>query len=214
LSDDVTRIVAIRHGETAWNVEMRIQGQLDVGLNAHGRWQAQRLARALADDRLDAIYASDLYRAWDTARTVADTVGLAVTIDEALRERGFGHFEGLTYAEIEQRFPDASRRWRQRDADFAPPGGESLAAFQARSVAALTAIAQRHRGAHVAVVTHGGVLDALYRASLRIPLDAPRTWQLGNASINRVLHGQAGFTLVGWADTFHLEDPSLEEASP
>lgn len=214
MSDDVTRIVAIRHGETAWNVEMRIQGQLDVGLNANGRWQAHRLALALVDDRIDAVYASDLGRAWDTARTVAHAVGLAVTTDEALRERGFGQFEGLTYAEIEQRFPQASRRWRQRDVDFAPPGGESLADFQTRSVAALTAIAQRHRSQHVAIVTHGGVLDALYRASLRIALDAPRTWQLGNASINRVLHGQQGFTLVGWADTFHLEDPSLEEASP
>jgi probable phosphoglycerate mutase len=213
LSDDVTRIVAIRHGETAWNVETRIQGQLDVGLNDRGRWQAQRLSQALAEERLDAIFASDLQRARDTARAIAEATGLPLRSDEALRERGFGEFEGLTYAEIDERFPESARRWRQRDADFAPPGGESLVVFQARAVAALTAIARRHRGRHVAIVTHGGVLDVLYRAASRIPLQAPRTWQLGNASLNRVLHGEQGFVLVGWADTFHLDDPSLEEGT-
>lgn len=208
-----TRIVAIRHGQTAWNVDTRIQGQLDIGLNATGRWQAQRLARALADERLDAVYSSDLDRARDTARALADGAGLAVRTTEALRERGFGIFEGLTFQEIEQRFPDQAQRWRQRDASFGPEGGETLAAFVARAVSSVAAIAARHRGGQIAVVTHGGVLDALYRAASRIAIDAPRTWQLGNASINRLLHGEDGFTLVGWSDTFHLEAPALEEGS-
>ena len=212
MSDDITRIIAIRHGETAWNVDTRIQGQLDIGLNATGRWQAHRLALALVDEGLDAIHSSDLYRAWDTARTVSDAVGLALRSDESLRERGFGVFEGLTFAEIEQRYPDQARRWRQRDASFGPQGGETLGDFFERAVASVASIATQHRGQHIAVVTHGGVLDALYRAASRIPIDAPRTWQLGNAGINRLLHGDEGFTLVGWADTFHLEDPSLDEA--
>ena len=209
--EDVTRIVAIRHGETAWNVDTRIQGQLDIGLNATGRWQAERLARALAGEQLDAVYTSDLERASDTARALAASAGLPLATDRALRERGFGVFEGMTFAEIEVRFPEQSRRWRKRDASFGPEGGETLATFYARAVAGVAAIAARHRGQHVAVVTHGGVLDALYREASRIALDAPRTWQIGNASINRLLHGEMGFTLVGWADGFHLEDAALED---
>jgi probable phosphoglycerate mutase len=213
LSEDLTRLVAIRHGETAWNVDTRIQGQLDVGLNPTGQRQAERLGRALAGAQLDAVYSSDLGRAHDTARALARHAGLPVQTDPGLRERAFGVFEGMTFAEIEQRFPEDARRWRQRDAGFGPPGGEALGDFYARVVAVVTGIAARHRGQHIAVVTHGGVLDALYRAAARIALDAPRTWQVGNASINRLLHGDHGFTLVGWADSLHLEDPSLDEGT-
>jgi probable phosphoglycerate mutase len=211
--DDLTRLVAIRHGETAWNVDTRIQGQLDIGLNPTGRRQAERLGRALAGERLDAVYSSDLGRAYATAQALARHAGVAVQTDAALRERAFGIFEGLTFAEIEQRYPEGARRWRQRDASFGPEGGEALGDFYARVVAAVGGIAARHRGQHIAVVTHGGVLDALYRAAARIALDAPRTWQVGNASINRLLHGEHGFTLVGWADSLHLEDPALDEGT-
>jgi 2,3-bisphosphoglycerate-dependent phosphoglycerate mutase len=214
LNDALTRVVAVRHGETAWNVQTRIQGQIDIDLNAHGRQQARRLAHALLHERFDAVYASDLRRAAETARPFAEQAGLPLHTDATLRERGFGTFEGLTWAEVEQQHPDASRRWRERDAAFGPPGGETLAVFYERAVTALATIAARHRGQHIAVVTHGGVLDALYRAASRIALDAPRTWQLGNASINRVLHGEQGFTMVGWNDDFHLKgDEPLDEAS-
>ncbi|HET9977039.1 MAG TPA: histidine phosphatase family protein [Burkholderiaceae bacterium] len=211
--DQLTRIVAIRHGETAWNVDTRIQGQLDIALNATGRWQAAQLARALADEPLDVVYASDLARALETARALVAGRGIELRADAGLRERGFGHFEGLTFAEVEQRHPDGARRWRDREAAFAPDGGESLAGFQARAVAAVAALAARHRGQHIAVVTHGGVLDALFRAASRLPLDAPRTWPLGNASINRLLHGDGGFSLVGWSDRMHLEVAALDEGT-
>ena len=213
MNDALTRVVAVRHGETAWNVQTRIQGQIDIGLNDAGRWQARRLARALAEERFDAVYASDLQRAADTARALAEHNGLALRTDAGLRERGFGEFEGLTWAEVEQQHPEASRRWREREAAFGPPGGETLALFYERAVGALAAIAARHRSQHIVVVTHGGVLDVLYRAASRIALDAPRTWQLGNAAINRVLHGEQGFTLVGWNDDLHLGDPALDDSS-
>ena len=205
MNHEVTRIVAVRHGQTAWNVDARIQGQLDVGLDETGRWQALRLAQALADERFDAVYSSDLGRAWETAQAVAEAAGVALRADERLRERGFGVFEGLTFAEIEQRFAPQAQRWRSRDASFGPEGGETLASFVERAVDAVAAIAARHRGQHIAVVTHSGVLDALYRAASRIPIDAPRTWQIGNARINRLLHGEQGFMLVGWNDQLHLE---------
>ena len=213
MSEPATRIVAVRHGETDWNLATRIQGQLDIGLNPTGRWQAERVAQALSDEALDVIYASDLSRAHATAQALAQRTGVPLRTDSGLRERGFGVFEGLTFAEIEQRFPDQARRWRQRDAAFGPAGGETLRVFYDRVVSAVAALAARHRGQHIAVVTHGGVLDALYRAGSRVALDAPRSWQLGNASINRLLHGEHGFTLVGWGDSFHLEDPSLEEGT-
>jgi probable phosphoglycerate mutase len=205
VSHDVTRIVAIRHGQTAWNVDARIQGQLDVGLNETGRWQALRLAQALADERFDAVYSSDLGRAWQTAQALAEGAGVALHADVRLRERGFGIFEGLTFTEIEQRFAPQAQRWRSRDATFGPEGGETLVGFVERAVDAVASIAARHRGQHIAVVTHGGVLDALYRAASRIPIDAPRTWKVGNARINRLLHGEQGFMLVGWNDHQHLE---------
>lgn len=212
MSEPATRIIAIRHGETDWNVATRIQGQLDIALNDAGRRQARRLAGALAGETLDAVYSSDLVRALETAQAVAMQAGLEVRTDSGLRERGFGVFEGLTFAEIAQRFPDQAHRWRQRDASFGPAGGETLAAFVERVIACVAALAARHRGQHIAVVAHGGVLDALYRAATRVALDAPRTWQLGNASINRLLASDGGLMLVGWADSFHLEDPALDEA--
>ena len=208
-----TRVLAIRHGETAWNVDTRIQGQLDVPLNDIGRWQAHRLALAVSDEGIDAVYASDLLRAMQTAQAVAAGTGREIVTDPGLRERGFGVFEGLTYAEIQQRFPEMSERWRKRDPTFGAPGGETLRDFFDRSVATVTRLALAHPGQTIAVVSHGGVMDALYRAAARIALDAPRSWQLGNASINRLLHTPQGFTLVGWSDTFHLEDDSLDDTS-
>jgi probable phosphoglycerate mutase len=212
--DQATRIVAIRHGETAWNVDTRIQGQLDVPLNATGRWQAARLGKAVADEAIAAIYASDLARAHETARALGDVIGKPVVSDRGLRERCFGMFEGHTWAEIESRWPDESERWRRRDLDFAPAGGESLREFYARSVDTATRLAAAHPGQTIALVAHGGVMDCLYRAATRIDLQAPRSWQLGNASINRLLYTPEGFTLIGWSDTFHLDDDdSLDETA-
>ena len=207
-----TRIVAVRHGETAWNVELRMQGQLDIPLNDVGRWQAQRLAAALADDAFDAIYASDLARAYETASIVARVQGRDVIADRGLRERCFGVFQGLTFDEVAARWPDDARRWRQREPDFAPEGAESLTAFAERCVSAVARIAAAHAGQSIAVVAHGGVLDSLYRAAARAPLQPARSWALGNASINRLLYTPQGFALVGWNDTAHLEHAPLDES--
>ena len=203
--EHVTRLLVLRHGQTDWNVDQRIQGQLDIPLNGHGHWQAERLASALAGEDLHAVYSSDLQRAAGTAAALARASGLAVQTDTGLRERAFGDFEGVSFREIEQRWPDAAQRWRRREPDFAPGGGETLRQFYARSVQAATQLAARHPGQTVALVAHGGVLDCLYRAACRIELEAPRTWQLGNASINRLLHSDEGLALVGWNDSRHLD---------
>jgi probable phosphoglycerate mutase len=201
---EATRLIVLRHGETAWNVDTRIQGQLDIGLNATGARQAQQLGAALADETVAAVYASDLSRAWDTARAVAASLGLEVVAEPRLRERAFGHFEGRTFADIEANSPDEARRWRTRDPEFAPEGGESLIVFRQRVTAVAAELAARHPGDQVVLVAHGGVMDVLYRAATGQELQAPRTWHLGNAAINRLLWTPQGFSLVGWGDTAHL----------
>jgi len=182
-----------------------MQGQLDTPLDALGRWQAQQLAQALAHEPIDAVVASDLSRAMDTAAPLAGARALPVQRERGLRERSFGLFEGFTYADIARHWPDDTARWRARDPAFAPPKGESLAAFYERCVGVAERLIDQHAGRVVVWVTHGGVLDCLYRAAARVPLDAPRTWTIDNASINRLLHGDQGLMLVGWGDTGHLD---------
>lgn len=206
------RLVLIRHGETAWNAETRMQGQRDVGLSDAGRWQAERVAQALHSEPIDAIYASDLCRATQTAAPLAQSIGRAVLTERGLRERAFGVFEGHTYAEIDRRWPEAAARWRARDAKFAPDGGESLDAFYVRCIETAHRLCASHAGHTLVWVTHGGVLDCLYRAATRVALDVPRTWLLGNALINRILHADQGFMLIGWADSRHLEVPAVDAA--
>jgi len=201
---EATRLIVVRHGETAWNVDTRIQGQLDIGLNATGERQAQQLGEALADETVAAVYASDLSRAWNTARAVAGSLGIEVIAEPRLRERAFGQFEGRTFADIEANSPDDARRWRTRDPEFAPAGGESLIVFRERVTAVVAELSARHPGEQVVLVAHGGVMDVLYRAATGQALQAPRTWHLGNAAINRLLWTPQGLSLVGWGDIAHL----------
>lgn len=207
----VTRILAVRHGETAWNRDARIQGHTDIALNAHGRWQALRLAQALCEEPITACYASDLSRARETAQAVADRHSQPVMIHTGLRERGFGAFEGQTWVELQAAYPAETEAWRKRLPDFAPPGGESLLQLQARVLAAVNELAARHPGEQVLMVAHGGVLDMLYRLATRLDLQAPRSWELTNTAVNRLLWSPEGLSLVGWADTTHLQEDSLDE---
>jgi probable phosphoglycerate mutase len=212
-----TRIIAIRHGETAWNVDFRVQGQLDIELNNRGRWQAQRTAQALFDEEIAAIYSSDLLRAQSTAQAIAERSlsesARPVKLHTGLRERCFGQFEGFTQDQITTTWPEESRRWRQREPNFAPPGGESLVALHQRVEQTVTELASQHLGEQIVLVAHGGVLDALYRLATGQSIEAPRSWVLGNASINRLLWSPDSLTLVGWSDTQHLNDEPLDEAS-
>ena len=208
-----TRIIAIRHGETAWNVDTRIQGQLDIPLNAKGEWQASQLAQALAaQDPLQAVYTSDLKRAHQTATAVAVQQGLQAISHPGLRERGFGAFEGKTFAEIEKDLPADAMLWRKRDPHWTPPqGGESLVVMEQRVRQTLDELAAKHMGQHIALFAHGGVMDLLYRIATQQDLQAPRTWTLTNTAINRLLWTPQGVSLVGWADTSHLDESTRDE---
>ena len=201
-------LLLIRHGETAWNAETRIQGQLDVPLSRTGFWQAGRLAERLADEPIDAIVASDFARAWMTAQPIAQQRRFDALPDVRLRERHFGVFQGLTLEEIARDFPVEFAAWRDRDPDWAMPGGESATAFKARVLEALEDLAVRYAGRTVAVVAHGGVLDVAYRHARSLAWDAPREHNMVNAAVNRVTaHAQPlAIEIVAWGDVAHLVD--------
>ena len=150
-----------------------------------------------------------------SAQSIGRAAGVPVQLEEGLRERHFGELEGLTHDEIHTRWPDQARRWKQRDPAFGPVGGETLTEFYQRSVGHLTRLAQRHLGQTIVVVAHGGVLDCFYRAANGIDLTAPRSWTIGNATINRLLYSPDGLTMIGWADDGHLvaHGGALDESS-
>jgi probable phosphoglycerate mutase len=210
-----TRIVLIRHGETAWNAERRLQGHLDIALNGEGQRQARALAVALAGEPIDLLVSSDLVRASQTAGALADVTGLPLQLDARLRERCYGGFEGLLYADIASRFPQAFAAWQGRDVDASlPPGlnqGESFRQFYARVTSAVLAWAHAHPGKTLAIVAHGGVLECIYRAACALALDTPRDFQVLNASINRFTVQQGQLALVSWGEVAHLETAVLDD---
>jgi broad specificity phosphatase PhoE len=155
----VTTILLARHGETDWNREGRFQGWSDPPLNDLGREQARVLAGQLADDPFDAVYSSDLRRAYETALIVAEPHGVPVVADQGLREIDVGSWSGLTRDEIEARFPGADHH-----------DGESRAEHLARVLATVERIACSHPGERILIVSHGGSLRALRRHALREPV--------------------------------------------
>jgi probable phosphoglycerate mutase len=181
-------------------------GHLDIPLSPAGIRQAANLAERLAGEVIDAVYSSELTRAWLTAAPFAARLGLEIVADTRLRERSFGVFEGLTLDEIAARHPEGFRRWRERNPAWAIDGGESGQQLVDRVLDALRDIVARHRGQTVAVVTHGGVLDVVYRAARSLPWDAPREHQMLNASINRLSAAASPFAMsvVDWGDVAHL----------
>lgn len=206
----MTELVLIRHGETDWNRELRFQGQADVPLNAVGMEQARRLGERLADEALDGLVSSDLTRARQTAGPIGQRnpqVSVAgVVLDAALREQNFGVLEGLRVPDIQTGQPDVWAKWLEFQSDYAPSGGESTRQFHTRVMAALCELAKARGQQTLVVVTHGGVLDMVYRTARGLPLSGPRQSEIPNAGLNRVRITGELVEIVSWADTRHLAD--------
>jgi probable phosphoglycerate mutase len=200
-----TRLCIVRHGETAWNAEHRVQGQLDIPLNDAGLKQAQAVGRALRGERFDAVYSSDLVRARQTADPISTFLSIKPQLEKDLRERHYGIFERLTYAEVKARYPEDYARFEARDPEYAFRTGESLKDFSARSISVIARIAGNHPHKNILVFTHGGVLDKLYRHITGLPLSAPREFGIPNAGLNRVEVTSAGWRIRAWAEVAHLE---------
>ena len=179
-----TLVYLIRHGETFWNREQRLQGQLDSPLTEEGIRQATVLAIKLADIRFDAVYASDLERARHTAHIIISrTNNISVTYDDRIRERHFGSFQGLTWEEIYAKYPDDAARELSGNAMNKVPGGESKHQLLDRVIAFFNEITTRHPAQKVLVVSHGGVLNVWTKYVLGLPLETPRRFHLDNAAI-------------------------------
>lgn len=200
----------VRHGETAWNAEGRVQGQTDVPLSTVGEAQARAVRAALAGLRFDALYTSDLTRVRQTAAPAAAALGLEPRVDARLRERHYGKFETLTYAEARERHPEDFARFKAKEPDYDFGSGESLLAFNARAIACVGAIAARHAGESVLVFTHGGVLEMVHRHAHGTGLTAPRDFDIANAVINWVEVGVAGWNVLAWGERGHL-DAALDD---
>lgn len=200
----MTRIIVIRHGETEWNVAARIQGHRDSALTHAGIEQAEALARRMALEKFDVLIASDLGRAMQTARRIAERCHHEVIADPRFRERNFGAGEGLGYDEIDRHFPDAFSRVREVDPDYAIPGGESRRQFHARVAAAFESVVREHAGKTLVVVAHGGVLATFYRYVHAIGLESPHRIPIANASYNALTHDGGAFAIEAWSDTSHL----------
>jgi len=212
----MTEIWFIRHGETAWNREGRLQGWQDIELNAAGREQATQLAARMAavEQSFDALYSSDLQRAHTTAEPISAELGLRIRTEPGLRERGFGVLEGLDLARIDELAPEAAAARKSRDPLRPIEGGESLGQFQTRIISTVNDLAQRHANEHILAVTHGGVLDIIWRHASGVPLDGPRPVPLLNASINRIGIEGRQWHVLEWGDIFHLDAESASDIVP
>ncbi len=201
-----THFILVRHGETVWNLEGRRQGQSDSPLTARGLAQARAIAACLAAEPADALYSSDLLRAWRTALEIAAMCGLQPIPDERLREKSFGILEGLKYDEVETRHREVAALLAEKRPDYAPPGGESLVTAQQRGIAALRELARRHPGGRLIVVSHGALLGMFLRHVLDISLVAPRRFTLANGSLSRVTyrHEDDAWHITSLGEIAHL----------
>ncbi len=204
-----TRVTLIRHGETDWNAEGRLQSHLQVPLNRRGRAQAEALATHLQDTRFDAVYSSDLLRALQTAWTIVRHTGQAVRTDERLREWDLGVLAGLGRAQVERDQSHAARIWREYLVDEPIPGGESLRWRFERVTEAVAEIAARHRGECVLVVSHGGPLGDCYRRVVGKGIEERMRIDLRNATINQIRIDGNDWIVESWAQAEHLATADL-----
>jgi len=206
-----TRICLVRHGETEWNAERRIQGQIDIGLNETGLRQAAAAGRWLKSAGIMALYSSDLKRARTTAEAIGAALGLVPALLPEMRERRYGVFEGLTYAEAQARFPEGYAAFEGRNADYNFEHGESLRDMYARVTGKLIEIAAAHPGQSVVIVLHGGVLDIVNRFVRRRGLDVQRDFLIPNAGLNWITTVDGHWRIESWGETGHLEAGALDE---
>jgi probable phosphoglycerate mutase len=206
-TQQTTELIVVRHGQTEWNVRGRVQGSHDSPLTERGVRQAKAVGEALAFEAIDAVYSSDLGRAQQTAEIIAAHVGCEMRLEPALRERRFGVFEGLTWAEIAERHPDDFAAY-EANRDHAPPGGETSSERHERVVSCVERLVAAHRGQRILVVSHGGTLKCLFKHTVGLPHEEPRRFSVFNAALNRFSITDGEWKLEVWGDTHHLRSLS------
>ena len=208
-----TSITLIRHGETEWNLSGRWQGHADSPLSSRGIAQAKALGERIKTEEFDFFYSSDLGRAIHTSELVGSPSGMVAEPFAGLRERDLGVLEGLNTNEMKQTHPQIYASFRNDGPEFEVPGGESFLQFYERCAGSIEEIATKHKGSKVALVTHGGVLGAVFRYVLDLSLESERNFVLLNCSLNRIEKKEEGWNLVSWGDVAHLKElDSLDDA--
>ena len=201
------KLYLIRHGETDWNAEGRIQGHSDIELNARGLEQARRLAARMPDEgEFSAIYASPLKRAFRTAQMIGDSLNIPVTPDKRLYERSLGQLEGLTMSEIREKYPEVARAWTTSEGGVRPhiPGEEPREAFIQRITAFIADLRAKHPDGRVLAISYGGTINMLLLLALGLDLERPLPFDIENASINVVRWSERGARLRVLNDAYHL----------
>ncbi|MDQ2974977.1 MAG: histidine phosphatase family protein [Acidobacteriota bacterium] len=203
-----THVIIIRHGQSQGNAEGRFGGHTDTPLSARGRKQAEATARALASEKFDAIYSSDLPRAIETASPLARLAGAPLITTDAFRERSVGVMEGLTFEEAAERYPEQYQALLHRDFEHVLEGGESYRQTLDRAAGKLDEVIGKHRGGRIAVFTHTGAICILI-LHLMGALDAPElkpVWiATANCGIARFDLRDDGFVrVITINDTRHL----------
>jgi broad specificity phosphatase PhoE len=196
-------LILVRHGETEWNLQRRYQGQSDVPLSEFGRQQAELIAKRLAGHTIDAVYASDLKRAWETAGVISEKCGLEIASEPRLRELKFGILEGLTFDEAEAQHPEMIAAWLE-DFNNTPQGAETIDLFNTRIISLLDDLIRKHDEQVVLLVGHGGSLSEILRVVLELPPDKRWYLELENASLSEVLIAEDYVSLRRMNDTCHL----------
>ncbi|MBN2144520.1 MAG: histidine phosphatase family protein [Candidatus Aureabacteria bacterium] len=201
-----TELIAIRHVETVWNQEARLQGHSDSPITSTGRKQIEAIAERLSKEPFSALYSSDLKRSFETATGVSKRTGHEVHIDPRLRERNFGIFEGYTKAEILQKFPQDHAQFETGNPEYMVPEGESRKQRYDRIIQCANEIIQKHAGERIVIISHGGVLTDFLRCALDIPFSSHPKFKLLNAAINRFFVQNRIWKLSVWGDTEHLKN--------
>jgi len=199
------RLIVVRHGETLWNRENRVLGHTEIELTERGRKQAQRLALALKDEKVTAIYSSPLRRARETADKIARVHNMGVVTDDALKELDAGELDGLTFNEVMERYGDFLKEWMEDAPSLRMPGGESLAELYDRTWAALERIVSQHPDGAVILVSHSFAIMSIISRALGMSLSNFRRLRLTVASISILNFGQRGISLLQFNDTCHLQ---------
>ncbi|MEZ4863721.1 MAG: histidine phosphatase family protein [Caldilineaceae bacterium] len=202
-----TEMILVRHGETIWNAEGRVQGQGDSPLTARGIAQAKSVGKRLQHEHFTTLYASHLGRVVDTARYIADFTGHAITIDERLQERAYGIFEGLTHAEASAKHPATYQEYKINfSPDFAVPAAESSRQLLARGQAVFQDLAQRHPGERLVVVSHGSFLRFVLCDILGVPLGAKQSFRLANGSLSEIAYEDGEWSVTTLGEVYHLRE--------
>jgi alpha-ribazole phosphatase/probable phosphoglycerate mutase len=202
------KLLLIRHGQTDWNIARRFQGHSNVPLNEFGRKQAAALAERLSPQQVDALYSSDLERAFETAKMIVHLSGRKPDLhsDLRLREINFGDWEGLSYNEIKEKYPEALLARENDVYKNAPPNGETLEQLTVRVQSMLDELYLKHKDQTVIVVAHGGVLQILLCCALKLKPTMYWQFHLSTASISEIALYPDGAILNVMNDTSHLSN--------